>query len=165
MVWLEAGLLEQETGPDAATRPEHRREQGGRPVTAAGTHRQAGLCGRGADSRPHPNGEPRSTTSSTFEPCSSKGTANSGSKSCPRPATAQGALRSHRLREGLLPRLERRPDIFDLRGIDRVKGAMVVVRPDQYVSNVLPLDAFDELARSSADSCSIVTRPGVHRCI
>jgi phenol 2-monooxygenase len=38
------------------------------------------------------------------------------------------------------------PDIFDLRGIDRAKGAMVVVRPDQYVSNVLPLDAFDELA-------------------
>jgi phenol 2-monooxygenase len=36
-------------------------------------------------------------------------------------------------------------DIFDLRGIDRAKGAMVVVRPDQYVSNVLPLDAHDEL--------------------
>ena len=37
-------------------------------------------------------------------------------------------------------------DIFDLRGLDRTKGAMVVVRPDQYVSNVLPLDAHDELA-------------------
>ena len=37
-------------------------------------------------------------------------------------------------------------DIFDLRGIDRAMGAMVVVRPDQYVSNVLPLDAHDELA-------------------
>ena len=37
-------------------------------------------------------------------------------------------------------------EIFDLRGIDRAKGAMVVVRPDQYVSNVLPLDAHDELA-------------------
>ena len=37
-------------------------------------------------------------------------------------------------------------DIFDLRGIDRAKGAMVVVRPDQYVSNVLPLDGHDELA-------------------
>jgi phenol 2-monooxygenase len=37
-------------------------------------------------------------------------------------------------------------DIFDLRGIDRAQGAMVVVRPDQYVSNVLPLDAHDELA-------------------
>jgi phenol 2-monooxygenase len=37
-------------------------------------------------------------------------------------------------------------DIFDLRGIDREVGAMVIVRPDQYVSNVLPLDAHDELA-------------------
>jgi phenol 2-monooxygenase (NADPH) len=37
-------------------------------------------------------------------------------------------------------------DIFELRGVDRAKGAMVVVRPDQYVSNVLPLDAHDELA-------------------
>ena len=37
-------------------------------------------------------------------------------------------------------------DIFDLRGIDRGMGAMVVVRPDQHVANVLPLDAYDELA-------------------
>jgi phenol 2-monooxygenase (NADPH) len=37
-------------------------------------------------------------------------------------------------------------DIFDLRGIDREQGAMVIVRPDQYVSNVLPLDAHEELA-------------------
>ena len=31
-------------------------------------------------------------------------------------------------------------DIFDRRGIDRAAGAMVVVRPDQYVAHVLPLD-------------------------
>ncbi|MEX0957010.1 MAG: FAD-binding monooxygenase [Rhizobiaceae bacterium] len=37
-------------------------------------------------------------------------------------------------------------DIFDLRGIDRDRGCMVVVRPDQYVAHVLPLDACDELA-------------------
>ena len=37
-------------------------------------------------------------------------------------------------------------DIFDLRGIDREQGCMVVVRPDQYVAHVLPLDAHDELA-------------------
>jgi phenol 2-monooxygenase (NADPH) len=37
-------------------------------------------------------------------------------------------------------------DIFDLRGVDREKGAIVVVRPDQYVSNILPLDAHHELA-------------------
>ncbi len=37
-------------------------------------------------------------------------------------------------------------DIFEMRGIDREKGAIVIVRPDQYVSNVLPLDAHDDLA-------------------
>ena len=36
-------------------------------------------------------------------------------------------------------------DIFDLRGIDRAQGAMIVVRPDQYVANVLPLTAHEEL--------------------
>jgi phenol 2-monooxygenase len=36
-------------------------------------------------------------------------------------------------------------DIFDLRGIDREYGCVVVVRPDQYVAHVLPLDAHDEL--------------------
>ncbi|MFB0838015.1 FAD-binding monooxygenase [Arthrobacter sp. E44] len=35
-------------------------------------------------------------------------------------------------------------DIFDLRGIDR-NGAVVVVRPDQYVASVLPLAATAEL--------------------
>lgn len=37
-------------------------------------------------------------------------------------------------------------DIFDLRGIDREHGALVVVRPDQYVGHVLPLDGFAELS-------------------
>lgn len=37
-------------------------------------------------------------------------------------------------------------DIFDMRGIDRDRGCMVVVRPDQYIAHVLPLDAFDQLA-------------------
>jgi phenol 2-monooxygenase len=36
-------------------------------------------------------------------------------------------------------------DIFDRRGIDRDKGCMVVVRPDQYVASILPLDAHDRL--------------------
>jgi len=45
------------------------------------------------------------------------------------------------------PDLKNGPDIFDLRGIDRVAGAMVVVRPDQFVANVLPLDAYGELGR------------------
>ncbi|NTW39483.1 MAG: 3-hydroxybenzoate 4-monooxygenase, partial [Cellulomonadaceae bacterium] len=36
-------------------------------------------------------------------------------------------------------------DIFELRGIDRAAGAVVVVRPDQYVAGVLPFDATAEL--------------------
>ena len=43
------------------------------------------------------------------------------------------------------PDLKNGPDVFDLRGIDREKGALVVVRPDQFVATVLPLDAHDEL--------------------
>jgi phenol 2-monooxygenase (NADPH) len=43
------------------------------------------------------------------------------------------------------PDLKNRADIFDLRGIDRTRGALVVVRPDQYVAHVLPLDAYAEL--------------------
>jgi phenol 2-monooxygenase/3-hydroxybenzoate 4-monooxygenase len=45
------------------------------------------------------------------------------------------------------PDLKDGPDIFDLRGIDRRRGALVVVRPDQYIAHVLPLDAHGELAR------------------
>ncbi len=37
-------------------------------------------------------------------------------------------------------------DIFEMRGIDRTKGCMVIVRPDQHVAHVLPLDAYGELA-------------------
>jgi phenol 2-monooxygenase len=37
-------------------------------------------------------------------------------------------------------------DIFDLRGVNRDTGCVVVVRPDQYVSHVLPLDGHDALA-------------------
>jgi phenol 2-monooxygenase len=37
-------------------------------------------------------------------------------------------------------------DIFDIRRIDRKAGCMVVVRPDQYVANVLPLDGHEALS-------------------
>lgn len=37
-------------------------------------------------------------------------------------------------------------DIFEMRGIDRTGGCMVVVRPDQHVAHILPLDAFSELS-------------------
>ena len=43
------------------------------------------------------------------------------------------------------PDLKNGPDIFDLRGIDRAAGAMVVVRPDQHVAHVLPLDGHEAL--------------------
>jgi phenol 2-monooxygenase len=44
------------------------------------------------------------------------------------------------------PDLKAGPDIFDLRGVDRTSGCLVVVRPDQYVAHVLPFDAHAELA-------------------
>jgi len=43
------------------------------------------------------------------------------------------------------PDLKNGPDIFDLRVIDRERGAMIVVRPDQHVAHVLPLDAYGAL--------------------
>jgi phenol 2-monooxygenase len=36
-------------------------------------------------------------------------------------------------------------DIFDMRDVDRRQSCMVVVRPDQYVAHILPLDAYTEL--------------------
>ena len=36
-------------------------------------------------------------------------------------------------------------DIFSMRGVDRKQGCLVVVRPDQHVAQVLPLDSFEEL--------------------
>jgi hypothetical protein len=44
------------------------------------------------------------------------------------------------------PDLKAGADIFDLRRIDRDHGCMVVVRPDQYIAHVLPLDAYDDLS-------------------
>jgi phenol 2-monooxygenase len=37
-------------------------------------------------------------------------------------------------------------DIFAMRGIDRKAGCIVVVRPDQYVAQVLPVDGYAQLA-------------------
>jgi len=44
------------------------------------------------------------------------------------------------------PDLRSGHDIFTMRGIDRRRGCMVVVRPDQYVAHVLPLDGYAQLA-------------------
>ncbi|MDF1717704.1 MAG: FAD-dependent monooxygenase [Antarcticimicrobium sp.] len=42
-------------------------------------------------------------------------------------------------------------DIFDLRGIDRDRGCLVVARPDQYIAHVLPLDGLGELSAFFAE--------------
>jgi len=42
--------------------------------------------------------------------------------------------------------LARGEDIFDVRGIDRATGCVVIVRPDQYIGHVLALHARDDLA-------------------
>ncbi len=44
------------------------------------------------------------------------------------------------------PDLKGGNDIFEMRGIDRDRGCVVVVRPDQYVAHVLPLDAYTQLS-------------------
>ncbi|MGH2874072.1 MAG: FAD-dependent monooxygenase [Solirubrobacteraceae bacterium] len=54
-----------------------------------------------------------------------------------------------------------RGDIFDLRAVDREAGCMVLVRPDQYVSNVLPLTAHQLLAEF-LDQVLIAARHPVH---
>ena len=50
-------------------------------------------------------------------------------------------------------------DIFDLRGVDRETGCMVVVRPDQYVAHVLPLHGCAELAAFFAGILVDVSQP------
>ena len=44
------------------------------------------------------------------------------------------------------PDLKAGADVFEMRSVDREQGCMVVVRPDQYVAHVLPLDGFVALA-------------------
>jgi phenol 2-monooxygenase len=44
------------------------------------------------------------------------------------------------------PDLKSGDDIFEMRRIDRQNGCIVVVRPDQYVAQILPLTAHDELS-------------------
>ncbi|MEQ9037578.1 MAG: FAD-binding monooxygenase [Silicimonas sp.] len=45
-------------------------------------------------------------------------------------------------------------DIFDLRGIDRDSGCLVIVRPDQYVADVLPLGDFERLGEAFLETLS-----------
>jgi phenol 2-monooxygenase len=41
-------------------------------------------------------------------------------------------------------------DIFEMRGIDRSAGCIVIVRPDQYVADVMALDDDARLGRAFA---------------
>lgn len=59
---------------------------------------------------------------------------------------AKGRLGLRDYEKVFSPDLKNGPDIFALRGIDRAQGALVVVRPDQYIAHVLPLDAHQALA-------------------
>ena len=59
---------------------------------------------------------------------------------------SKGALGLQDYEKVFVPDINGGENIFDARQIDRQKGALVVVRPDQYVAQVLPLDAHDQLA-------------------
>ena len=45
------------------------------------------------------------------------------------------------------PDLKTGSNLFDLRGIDRAKGALIIVRPDQFIAKVQPLDDFEGIAQ------------------
>ncbi|MBO6860813.1 FAD-dependent monooxygenase, partial [Roseibium sp.] len=60
------------------------------------------------------------------------------------PAKGRYGLRDYE--KMFCPDLNSGNDIFEMRGIDRDKGCLVIVRPDQYVAEVLPLDAHEALS-------------------
>ena len=51
-------------------------------------------------------------------------------------------------------------DIFEMRGVDRERGCMVVVRPDQYVAHILPLNGYEELTEFFAGILLPAGEPG-----
>lgn len=59
---------------------------------------------------------------------------------------AKGKLGLRDYEKMFCPDIRSGNDIFDMRGIDREKGCMIIVRPDQYVAHILPLDAHEELS-------------------
>jgi phenol 2-monooxygenase (NADPH) len=58
----------------------------------------------------------------------------------------KGKYGLHDYEKMFCPDLKGGQDIFAMRGIDRQAGCMVVVRPDQYVAHVLPLDGYRQLS-------------------
>ncbi len=65
---------------------------------------------------------------------------------------AEGPLRTCDYEKIFCADLNTGNDIFTARGIDRERGCVVVVRPDQYIAHVLPLDGYQDLAASSMAS-------------
>lgn len=61
-----------------------------------------------------------------------------------RPSKGRYGLRDYE--KAFCPDLKDGLDIFDLRGIDRRSGCVVIVRPDQYVADVVPLGAYEALS-------------------
>ncbi|MDA9501189.1 FAD-binding monooxygenase [Bradyrhizobium sp. CCBAU 11357] len=59
---------------------------------------------------------------------------------------SKGRYGLHDYEKMFCPDLKSGQDVFTMRGIDRGAGCMVVVRPDQYVATVLPVDDFAGLA-------------------
>lgn len=43
--------------------------------------------------------------------------------------------------------LDEKQNIYAMRGINQQSGCLVIVRPDQYIAHIMPLDATDELAK------------------
>lgn len=60
-----------------------------------------------------------------------------------RPRTGRYGLVDH---EKAFSSVTRSGDYFDTRGVDRERGAVVIVRPDMYIAQVLPLNATAEIA-------------------
>lgn len=59
---------------------------------------------------------------------------------------SKGRYGLHDYEKMFCPDLKGGHDVFAMRGIDRKAGCMVVVRPDQYVAQVLPLNDFAALS-------------------
>ena len=79
--------------------------------------------------------------------CSSKPIASSPSRQCPRcffPGRDGTAFSDYE--KMFCADIKGGNDVFAMRGIDREAGCIVVVRPDQYVAHVLPLDGYKQLA-------------------
>jgi phenol 2-monooxygenase len=72
---------------------------------------------------------------------------------------AKGRLGLRDSEKMFCPDLKHGQDIFDMRGLDRERGCVVVVRPDQYVAHIVPLTAFDELTAFFAECLLAATQP------